>query len=68
MTLAYPDAVGPAAQKAIQAGIPVVAFNSGISNYQQYDIPMYFGSDEDARRPGRGDEARRRPAAARPSA
>ena len=35
VTLAYPDAVGPAAQKAVQAGIPVVAFNSGISNYQQ---------------------------------
>jgi simple sugar transport system substrate-binding protein len=48
VTLAYPDAVGPASQKAIQAGIPVVAFNSGISNYKQYDIPMYFGSDEDA--------------------
>ena len=57
VTLAYPDAVGPAAQKAIQAGIPVVAFNSGINNYQQYGIPMYFGSDEDAGRPGRRDEA-----------
>jgi simple sugar transport system substrate-binding protein len=47
VTLAYPDAVGPAAQKAVQAGIPVVAFNSGITNYQQYGISMYFGSDED---------------------
>jgi simple sugar transport system substrate-binding protein len=48
VTLAYPDAVGPAAQKAVQAGIPTVAFNSGISNYQQYGVGMYFGSDEDA--------------------
>jgi simple sugar transport system substrate-binding protein len=48
VTLAYPDAVGPAAQKAVQAGIPTVAFNSGIGNYQQYGIGMYFGSDEDA--------------------
>jgi simple sugar transport system substrate-binding protein len=48
VTLAYPDAVGPAAQKAVQAGIPTVAFNSGISNYTQYGVAMYFGSDEDA--------------------
>jgi simple sugar transport system substrate-binding protein len=47
VTLAYYDAVGPVAQKAIQAGIPVVAFNSGITNYTQFGIPMYFGSDED---------------------
>lgn len=46
VTLAYPDAVGPVAQKAIQAGIPVVAFNQGISDYQRYGISMYFGSDE----------------------
>ena len=47
VTLAYADQVGPAAQKAVQAGIPVVAFNSGISDYQKYGIKMYFGSDED---------------------
>ncbi|MFC5951590.1 substrate-binding domain-containing protein [Pseudonocardia lutea] len=47
VTLAYADQVGPAAQKAVQAGIPTVAFNSGINEYQKYDIPMYFGSDED---------------------
>jgi simple sugar transport system substrate-binding protein len=46
VTLAYPDAVGPAAQNAVNAGIPVVAFNSGINNYQQYGIDMYFGSNE----------------------
>jgi simple sugar transport system substrate-binding protein len=47
VTLAFADQVGPAAQKAVQAGIPVVAFNSGISDYQKYGIKMYFGSDED---------------------
>lgn len=47
VTLAYPDAVGPAVQQAVGAGIPVVAFNSGISNYTQYGAGMYFGSDED---------------------
>lgn len=47
VTLAFADQVGPAARKAVQAGIPVVAFNSGISDYQKYGIGMYFGSDED---------------------
>ena len=47
VTQAFADQVGPAAQKAVQAGIPVVAFNSGISDYQKYGISMYFGSDED---------------------
>ena len=46
VTLAYADQVGPAAQKAVAAGIPTVAFNSGISDYQKYGIGMYFGSDE----------------------
>jgi simple sugar transport system substrate-binding protein len=47
VTLAFADQVGPAAQKAVQAGIPVVAFNSGINDYTKYGIGMYFGSDED---------------------
>jgi simple sugar transport system substrate-binding protein len=47
VTLAYADQVGPAAQKAVDAKIPTVAFNSGINDYQKYGISMYFGSDED---------------------
>jgi simple sugar transport system substrate-binding protein len=47
VTLTQVDAVGPTAQKAEQAGIPVVAFNGGITDYAKYGIPMYFGSDED---------------------
>ncbi len=46
VTLAYPDAVGPAVLAARQAGIPVVAFNSGIDQYQKFGALMYFGSDE----------------------
>ena len=46
VTLAYADQVGPAAAKAVQAGIPTVAFNSGIDEYTKYGIGMYFGSDE----------------------
>src|SRR3954454_7645003 len=45
-TLPTPDAIGPAAQKAVSAGIPVVAFNAGKDAYTKYGIGMYFGSDE----------------------
>jgi ABC-type sugar transport system substrate-binding protein len=47
VTLTQVDAVGPVAQKAVQAGIPVVGFNGGITDYAKFNIPMYFGSDED---------------------
>jgi simple sugar transport system substrate-binding protein len=46
VTLANPDAVGPALQKATQAGIPATVFNSGLTKYQQYGALGYFGSDE----------------------
>ncbi|ANY08917.1 substrate-binding domain-containing protein [Pseudonocardia sp. HH130630-07] len=46
VTLSQADQVGPAVQKAAQAGIPTVAFNSGIDVYTDYDVKMYFGSDE----------------------
>jgi simple sugar transport system substrate-binding protein len=45
-TLPTPDAIGPAAQAAVKAGIPTVAFNAGRDNYADYGIGMYFGSDE----------------------
>jgi len=45
-TLPDPPAIGPAAKKAVDAGIPVVAFNAGKDNYTDYGIGMYFGSDE----------------------
>lgn len=45
-TLVTPDALGPAVKAAIDAGIPVVGFNSGIDQYKQLGALMYFGSDE----------------------
>jgi simple sugar transport system substrate-binding protein len=47
VTLSSADAVVPAAKKAADAGIPVVAFNQGIDQYRQAGAKMYFGSDED---------------------
>src|SRR3712207_7995979 len=46
-TLPTPDAIGPNVQKAVDAGIPTVAFNAGINEYSNYGVGMYFGSDED---------------------
>ena len=46
VTLAYANQVGPAAQSAARSGTPVVAFNSGITEYGKYGASMYFGSDE----------------------
>lgn len=45
-TLATPDALAGAVETANGAGIPVVAFNSGIDQYQEVGAEMYFGSDE----------------------
>ena len=45
-TLEAPDAEAGAVQTALDADIPVVAFNQGIDQYQDLGIPMYFGSDE----------------------
>ncbi len=46
VTLPTPAALAPAVKKAIAAGIPVVAFNAGIGQYQQSGALAYFGSDE----------------------
>ena len=45
-TLATPDALAGAVEDANAAKIPVVAFNSGIEDYQDVGASMYFGSDE----------------------
>jgi simple sugar transport system substrate-binding protein len=47
VTLATPDALKGPVQAARAAGIPVVAFNSGINQYAEVGAQMYFGSDED---------------------
>jgi simple sugar transport system substrate-binding protein len=46
VTLPDPPAIAPAVKRAIAAGIPVVAFNAGIDQYQQSGALAYFGSDE----------------------
>ena len=45
-TLVTPDALAGAVKAATAAKIPVVGFNSGISDYQRLGALMYFGSDE----------------------
>src|SRR5256714_13988922 len=57
VTLPDPPALAPAVQKAIAAGIPVVAFNAGITAYQPSGGPSYFGSDEGLAGANRGASA-----------
>jgi simple sugar transport system substrate-binding protein len=45
-TLATPDALAGGVKSATDAGIPVVAFNSGLDQYKEVGASMYFGSDE----------------------
>lgn len=45
-TLVTPDALSGAVKNAVDAKIPVVAFNSGIDAYKDLGALMYFGSDE----------------------
>jgi simple sugar transport system substrate-binding protein len=46
VTLSNADAVVPVAKAAADSGIPVVAFNQGIDQYEAAGSKMYFGSDE----------------------
>jgi simple sugar transport system substrate-binding protein len=46
LTLAKPDAMAPAVKAALDAGIPVVAFNSGFDNWKAMGVQEYFGQDE----------------------
>ncbi|KMO71235.1 monosaccharide ABC transporter substrate-binding protein (CUT2 family) [Mycobacterium sp. BK558] len=46
VTLAKPEALGPAIDTAVKAGIPVVAFNAGIDNWKAAGAKAYFGQDE----------------------
>ena len=41
-----PDALKPAVTAAVAAGIPVVAFNSGINQWRDMGGLEYFGQDE----------------------
>lgn len=46
VTLAQPDPLRGAVTAAVDAGIPVVAFNSGIDQYSEMGVLEYFGQDE----------------------
>ncbi|MFP7365332.1 substrate-binding domain-containing protein [Corynebacterium callunae] len=46
MTMSNSQALGPAAQKAVDAGIPVVGLNAGMTDYQEYGMSGFFGQDE----------------------
>lgn len=46
VTLAKPDAMAGALERAEQEGIPVVAFNGGLDQWKDLGALMYFGQDE----------------------
>jgi simple sugar transport system substrate-binding protein len=46
VTMSKPDPLAPSIRSAIQAGIPVVGFNSGINEWKRLGAMQYFGSDE----------------------
>ena len=46
VTLAKPDAMRAAVEAAEAAGIPVVAFNSGLEAWKPMGVKEYFGQDE----------------------
>ena len=46
VTLAKPEALTPAVDTAVRAGIPVVAFNGGIDNWKAAGAKAYIGQDE----------------------
>src|SRR6476619_5989233 len=46
VTMAKPEAMQPAVERAVAAGIPVVAFNAGIDGWKAAGAKAYFGQDE----------------------
>lgn len=46
VTLPNAEALGPAAQKAVDAGIPTVGLNAGMKEYDKYGISAFYGQDE----------------------
>ncbi|MDV6012587.1 substrate-binding domain-containing protein [Haloechinothrix sp. LS1_15] len=47
LTLATPDGLNDVVQRANEAGIPVVGFNSGIDHWADMGVLQYFGTDEE---------------------
>ena len=46
VTLPNAEAIGPAAQRAVEAGIPTVGLNAGMNEYAEYGLSGFFGQDE----------------------
>ena len=46
LTLAKPDAMKAVVAKAVEAGIPVVGFNTGVQDWKEQGLLEYFGQDE----------------------
>lgn len=46
VTLPNAEAIGPAAKKAVDAGIPTVGLNAGMKEYTAYGMTGFFGQDE----------------------
>lgn len=46
LTMPNAQALGPTAQKAVDAGIPVVGLNAGMDSYQDYGLSGFFGQEE----------------------
>lgn len=46
VTLPNAEAIGPAAQSAVDAGIPTVGLNAGMDAYTEYGLSGFFGQDE----------------------
>ncbi len=46
VTVPNAQAIGPTAQKAVEAGIPVVGLNAGMDVYKDYGMSAFFGQDE----------------------
>ncbi|GAB3117449.1 sugar ABC transporter substrate-binding protein [Janibacter alkaliphilus] len=47
VTLAKPEAMRSAVAAAREAGIPVVALNAGMEDWQEMDIASFFGQDDE---------------------
>ena len=46
LTLAFPDAEAGAVKQALDAKIPIVGFNAGVSDWKKAGLLMYVGQDE----------------------
>ena len=46
LSLPDADALGPGIQLAVDAGIPVITFNSGISTFKDFGALMHVGQAE----------------------